>query len=59
MLPLLAHCHLGLGQECDCTNDGGQAREHLVEAARLYRTMGMPLWMDEAETMLHRLRPLL
>jgi tetratricopeptide (TPR) repeat protein len=52
MVPLLAHCHLGIGKGHGRTINGLQAREHLVKAASLYRTLEMPFWMHEAEASL-------
>jgi len=41
MLPLVAHCHLGLGKLYRRTGKGEQAQEHLTSATRIYRDMGM------------------
>ena len=52
MRPLVAHCHLGLG-ELDCrTGDGARAQEHLTTAATMYGEMGMTFWLKKAEAAL-------
>src|SRR4029434_9260061 len=48
MLPLVAHCHLGLGKLYLCTGQGEQAREHLTTATTMYREMGMTYWLARA-----------
>jgi tetratricopeptide (TPR) repeat protein len=53
MRPLVAHCHLGLGQLHRQTGDGGKAHEHLITAAKMYREMGMSFWLAQAEAALH------
>jgi tetratricopeptide (TPR) repeat protein len=50
MRPLVAHCHLGLGQLCLRTGKGPEAREHLTTAASLYREMDMQFWLEKAES---------
>jgi class 3 adenylate cyclase/tetratricopeptide (TPR) repeat protein len=52
MRPLVAHVHLGLGRLGTRERRGAEAREHLLTAAALYREMGMPVWLAEAETAL-------
>jgi hypothetical protein len=47
MRPLVAHCHLGLGQLFRKT-DTEQAREHLATATTMYRGMGMTYWLEKA-----------
>ncbi len=54
MAPLVAHCHLGIGWGHGRVNKGDLAREHLAQAARLYRNLEMPFWMREAEGALQR-----
>jgi tetratricopeptide (TPR) repeat protein len=55
MRPLVAHCHLGLG-ELDRRMDGHeQAREHLTTATEMYRAMEMTLWLPEAEAELAKI----
>jgi tetratricopeptide (TPR) repeat protein len=49
MRPLLAHCHLGLGKLERRAGKPELAREHLTTATALYREMGMPLWVEQAE----------
>jgi tetratricopeptide (TPR) repeat protein len=41
MRPLVAHCHLGLGQLYARIGDRGQAAEHADSAATMYREMGL------------------
>ncbi len=48
MSPLVAHCHLGLGNQYRRTGGSQQAREHLETATTMYRDMGMPLWLTKA-----------
>ena len=47
--PLLAHCHLGLGQLYRRTAKQPQSREHLGTAMTMYREMDMPFCLEEAE----------
>jgi class 3 adenylate cyclase/tetratricopeptide (TPR) repeat protein len=49
MRPLVAHCHLGLGQLFQRTNKPATAREHLTTATAMYREMGMTFWLEKAE----------
>jgi tetratricopeptide (TPR) repeat protein len=49
MRPLVAHCHLGLGKLYHRTDKREQAREHLANAATMYRDMGMTYWLEKAE----------
>jgi tetratricopeptide (TPR) repeat protein len=49
MRPLVAHCHLGLGKLYQRTSKREQAREHLTTATTMYREMGMPYWLEQAE----------
>ncbi len=52
MAPLIAHCHFGIGKGLGRTKKVEAARDHLVEAARLYGTLEMPFWKNEAEALL-------
>jgi tetratricopeptide (TPR) repeat protein len=52
MRPLLAHCHLGLGQLYAKTGRGAEARAALSSAIELYRAMEMTFWLPQAETAL-------
>jgi hypothetical protein len=54
MMPLLAHCHFGLGK-AQVSASKGQQREHLVAAANLYRTLDMQIWLHGAEITLRQL----
>jgi hypothetical protein len=49
MRPLIAHCHLGLGQLDRRTGEGVKADEHLTAAKMRYRQMGMTFWLAKAE----------
>jgi len=49
MRPLMAHCHLGLGQLARRTGDPVTAQEHLGTAATMYREMDMGFWREKAE----------
>jgi len=49
-VPLVAHCHLGLGklyQRTAARRD--QAQEHLTTATTMYREMDMRFWLEQAE----------
>ena len=52
MRPLVAHCHLGLGQLYSQTGRGEQAHAALSTAIALYRAMDMTLWLPQAEAAL-------
>jgi class 3 adenylate cyclase/tetratricopeptide (TPR) repeat protein len=49
MRPLVAHCHLGLGQLSRRSGKREQAREHLTTATTMYREMDMRFWLEQAE----------
>ncbi len=49
MRPLVAHCHFGLGKLYRRVGTRQQAREHLTRALTMYREMGMPFWLENAE----------
>jgi tetratricopeptide (TPR) repeat protein len=48
MRPLVARCHLGLGQVYERAGEQDRAREHLNTAATMFREMGMQFWLDRA-----------
>ncbi|HSD50572.1 MAG TPA: adenylate cyclase, partial [Candidatus Methylomirabilis sp.] len=52
MRPLVAHCHLGLGNLYRRTSDRAKAQEHLANAARMYREMDMQFWLEKSEAVL-------
>ena len=54
MRPLVAHCHLGLGNLYRRTGDQAKAEEHLAGAKAMYREMGMSFWLEKAEAALGR-----
>jgi class 3 adenylate cyclase/tetratricopeptide (TPR) repeat protein len=49
MRPLVAHCHLGLGQLYRRTGKREQAQGHLATATTMFREMGMTYWLEKAE----------
>jgi tetratricopeptide (TPR) repeat protein len=49
MRPLIAHCHLSLGQLYRRTGQREQAQEYLSTATTMYREMGMTYWLEKAE----------
>ena len=55
MRPLLAHCHLGLGQLYRRKGMGERAREHLAAATAMFREMDMRFWLEKAEAELKEL----
>jgi hypothetical protein len=52
MRPVVAHCHLGLGEFYRRAGDGVKSKEHLTTAATMYREMDMGFWLAQAETVL-------
>jgi len=54
MRPLAALCHLGIGKFHQRTGPPDLAREQLATAAAMLRSMGMRLWLDDAEASLAR-----
>jgi len=52
MRPLVAHCHLGLGQLGARNGGTVKAREHLERALAMYREMDMQHWPEQAEAAL-------
>jgi tetratricopeptide (TPR) repeat protein len=52
MRPLQAHCHAGLGMLYSGAGDSDVGREHLLEAATMYREMDMQFWVEKAESAL-------
>ena len=49
MRPLVAHCHLGLGELYRRAGKGQQAEEHLTTAVTMFREMDMRFWLEKAE----------
>jgi tetratricopeptide (TPR) repeat protein len=49
MRPLVAHCHLGLGNLYRRIGEREQAQEHLTTAVTMYREMDMRFWLESAE----------
>jgi tetratricopeptide (TPR) repeat protein len=56
MRPLVAHCHLGLGDVAQRANRLADAREHLEAAIAMYREMAMSVWLEKAEAAMAALR---
>jgi DNA-binding SARP family transcriptional activator len=54
MRPLVAHCHLGLGQLHRRAGDAAKAEASLQTATAMYREMDMRFWLEKAETELGR-----
>jgi tetratricopeptide (TPR) repeat protein len=54
MRPLVAHCHLGLGQLYRQTGKRQEAESDLTTAARMYREMDMRFWLEQAEAAISR-----
>jgi tetratricopeptide (TPR) repeat protein len=52
MRPLVAHCHLGLGELSRRASKRPQAQEHLTTATTMYREMAMTFWLEKAEAAL-------
>jgi hypothetical protein len=57
MRPLVAHCHLGLGNLYGRIGKREQAREHLSTATTMYRDTDMRFWLEKAETALREVTP--
>ena len=49
MRPLVAHCHLGMGELHAAAGRPAEARSALVQASRLYEEMGMSHWTKRAQ----------
>ena len=54
-VPLVAHCHLGLGKLYRRTGQRDQAHEYLGIATTMYRERDMGFWLEKAETELTHL----
>jgi tetratricopeptide (TPR) repeat protein len=52
MRPLLAHCHMGLGEAYIKTGLCEEARPELLAAIELYRCMDMNFWLPKAKSAL-------
>jgi tetratricopeptide (TPR) repeat protein len=48
MRPLVAHCHLGIGQLLGRTGGRDLARTHLSAAVASYKEMGLTYWLKRA-----------
>ncbi len=49
MRPLVAHCHLGLGELSRRTGKRARAQEHITTAATMYRDMALTFWLERAK----------
>jgi len=49
MRPLLAQCHLALGELAGKASNTPHAQQHLTVAAEMFRKMGMQFWLRKAE----------
>ena len=49
MRPLVARCHLGLGELYRRSSNFRLAKEHLNNSVTLMREMEMGLWLERAE----------
>jgi len=52
MRPLLARCHLGLGQHFLRIGLGTSAASHLNAAAALFQALEMPFWLEQTRALL-------
>jgi tetratricopeptide (TPR) repeat protein len=55
MRPVIAHCELGLAKLDQRIGRRPEAREHITAAVTMYREMGMPFWLPDAETTMREL----
>jgi tetratricopeptide (TPR) repeat protein len=55
MRPLLAHCHMGLGQLYLKRGRIDEARSELGTAIELYHSMDMSFWLPQAESSLSKI----
>ncbi len=56
MLPLTAHCRMGLGQAYVKRGLSEEARSELMAAIDLYRSMDMSFWLPQAESALAKIK---
>ena len=49
MRPLIAHLHLGLGKLYRRTRQYQKAEEQTATATTMFRELGMPYWLEQAE----------
>jgi len=55
MRPLVAHCHLGLGELHRRTGQRAQAQGHFTTATTMYREMDMRFWLEKGDVELKQL----
>jgi tetratricopeptide (TPR) repeat protein len=53
MRPLVAHCHLGLGNLSQQMGRREQAQEHLATSTSMYREIDMRFWLQKAKAEMH------
>jgi tetratricopeptide (TPR) repeat protein len=56
MLPLTAHCHMGLGRLYLKIGNSEGACSEIEAAINLYRSMGMSYWLPQAESTFARIK---
>lgn len=47
--PLVAHCHVGLGDLYQSTGKREQAQQHLTTGMAMYREMDMRFWLEKTQ----------
>jgi len=52
MRPLLAQCHLALGELSRNAGQGQEAQQHLTIGVTMFREMGMQFWLEKADSAL-------
>src|SRR5262252_3526794 len=55
MIPLVAHCHLGLGKLYRRAGKRTRAQKHVATATAIYRDTGMTYWLEQAEVEMRQL----
>jgi tetratricopeptide (TPR) repeat protein len=53
MMPVAAHCHLGLAKWCLLSGEDSRACEHLATAVAMFRQMDMRVPLQQAEALMH------
>jgi hypothetical protein len=51
MRPVVAHCHLGLGQVYQHMGKRTDAQEHFTAAMTMYREMDMSFWLERVQAL--------
>ena len=55
MRPVVAQCHAELGKICRRTVNLTEARQHLTDAAKMYREMEATYWLEQVEAEMRQL----